>query len=365
MRRTWNGSGGFISASGDERFNGRADGRRASMILRAVIVGCGWIGSRFNEGPRKRGSVYAHAAAYRHAKGVRLVAVADIDPARREQCRKAWGVPSAYADYREMLRREAPDLVSICTPDETHYEVARAALAAPSVRGILCEKPLATQVEEAAAIVRRAATRGVRLAVNYIRRYDRGHQQAARLIKEGVLGRIEKGRGVYSGGILHNGSHLLDLLLWFLGPIEEIVSLPETKQVGPDPGVDAWLRFRSGASVMIQACSARNYPVFELDLLGANGRLEIRRAGERFHWFGVKSQPASFDRRVLVPMRHSSSSRLRDLTLAAVRDLVTAVRDNRALLCDGRTAVACLTVGHRVIESMRIGEARHAGLSSE
>ena len=116
------------------------------MTFRAAVIGCGKIGSVFADDPLLAGDVYTHAEAYVRSPATELVAVCDRDADVAQRCGERWNVAS-FTDVAETLYSADPDIVSICTPDETHYAIARLAIEAQSVRAILCEKPLATNVD--------------------------------------------------------------------------------------------------------------------------------------------------------------------------------------------------------------------------
>src|SRR5207253_6596295 len=141
-------------------------------ILRAAVIGCGRIGWSFDAdtGP----SVYSHAGAYAHSPCFDLIAVADTRIEFAQACSERFQVEAAYSDYAELLERHALDVVSICTPDETHATIALHVIERTNMRGILIEKPLATDVEAAQRLVRLAAERGVTVCVNYSRRFANG-----------------------------------------------------------------------------------------------------------------------------------------------------------------------------------------------
>ena len=124
--------------------------------------------------------IYNHAAAYRACPETELVAVCDADPARLARATERWKVEAKYVDASELLSKAQPEIVSICTPDATHFTLIKAALETPSVRAILAEKPLALEVSQARELVELARARGVALAVNYSRRYSEGHDGVAR-----------------------------------------------------------------------------------------------------------------------------------------------------------------------------------------
>ena len=82
----------------------------------------------------------------------RLVAVCDLNEGRAREVAERYGVPNVYTDYRDLLARDDIAAVSIATPDFAHRDLAVAA--AQAGKHILVEKPLATTVEDAAAILR-------------------------------------------------------------------------------------------------------------------------------------------------------------------------------------------------------------------
>ena len=143
------------------------------MPLRAGIVGCGGI-SR------------SHATAYAHLGAASLVAACDIDPERLQKRADEFEVPGRYADYREMFARERLDVVSVCTHAPLHADVACAA--ADAGVHVLCEKPLALDLESADRMVAHCAAAGVRLAVSHQFRFTPALRTARRLVAEGRIG---------------------------------------------------------------------------------------------------------------------------------------------------------------------------------
>ena len=93
---------------------------------RGAVIGCGRIGSTIDDehvGRPQFRYPWAHAPAIIEAKGVDLVAAADLIPEQLQDFRQRWGVEALYSDYREMIAREAPDIVSISTRAEERAEV--------------------------------------------------------------------------------------------------------------------------------------------------------------------------------------------------------------------------------------------------
>jgi predicted dehydrogenase len=108
------------------------------------------------------------------------------------------GWRSAETDWRELIRRDDVDIIDICTPGDTHAEIAIAALDAG--KHVLCEKPLANTVEEAAAMAEaaeRARANGVRSMVGFSYRRVPALTLARKLVADGRLGTIRHVRAQY------------------------------------------------------------------------------------------------------------------------------------------------------------------------
>ena len=191
--------------------------------MKAVIVGCGNIGA-------------VHAESIRRLEGVSLCAAADIRPERAASYAEKYGC-RAYASLEEMLEKERPDVLHICTPHYLHVPMTAYALQ----RGIhvFCEKPPVISEEQLDALTRAAAEGPGRAGFCFQNRYNPGVLFIRELLASGRLGKIKGARGIVTwnrgeayytqsgwrgrletegGGALINQSiHTMDLLGVFLG----------------------------------------------------------------------------------------------------------------------------------------------------
>lgn len=186
----------------------------------------------------------AYLPALRHVEGAQVVALAS---GRLESARSAadeFGVPAAYDDWQEMLDRHSPDLVLIATPTDLHAPITLAALE----RGahVLCEKPTAMDAREAATMLDKAEGLGRLHMIDHELRFNPNRARVAEMIANGDLGEIRhvnvanigaswanpaarpKGDwwslAEHGGGRLGaNGSHQVDMLRWWLGPVASLV----------------------------------------------------------------------------------------------------------------------------------------------
>jgi predicted dehydrogenase len=169
-----------------------------------------------------------------------LRVLAGRDPARVAEAAGRLGWADTETDWRRVVERADVGLVDVCTPGDTHAEIAIAALEAG--KHVLCEKPLANSVAEAeamAAAAERAAARGVRSMVGFTYRRVPAIGLARKLVAEGRLGRIRHVRAAYlqdwiadpsapmswrlekdkagSGALGDIGAHVVDLTQYITG----------------------------------------------------------------------------------------------------------------------------------------------------
>jgi predicted dehydrogenase len=240
------------------------------MRIRAALVGCGRIGSSYDDHRKTGAPPLSHAGAYSAHPAFELVGIADVQESQLVQCRRRWQVPFASADFRELFARTRPEVVSIATPPEMRLPVVEAAIS-HGVRAIWCEKPLATSVAEGEAIVSLCMRAGVVLAVNYLRRWEPGCRAAQKLLRSGELGKIQRLSGTYVRGLDNNGGHLIDLIHWWHGPITAVERVCERSPASPD----VTLICSDGTPVDLFSLAPDAYDVFELDVFAQHGRIRL------------------------------------------------------------------------------------------
>jgi len=320
--------------------------------LKSAIIGCGQIAGGYDE-YAKDDQIRTHAKAYQQQQATKLVAVVDRDHRRAKKFSAYWGVPETYADAAKMLSTVKPDIVSICTPDNAHEEMLELCLNHPSIKAVWCEKPLATlatKIGRAETIVSNYAKKGLVLAVNYQRRWDIGMQRVKKAVQEHELGRIQKVVVYYTKGICNNGSHAIDLFLdWFGEPSEMRVFGCHADFSSDDPTVDACLRFGE-TEVFLLGVDAREYSIFEIDILGSSGRVRVKDSGRKIEWFRREPSPNFKGYLELslsdVEVRPGHSQPM----LEALKEVVSSVVNGTKVRSDGRSALATLKVCHELVE---------------
>jgi predicted dehydrogenase len=246
------------------------------MAYRAGIIGCGSIAS-------------AHAGGYLGlAKEglVELVAVADPNERVRTEFQEKYQVGKGYADAAEMLRAEQLDLVSICLWHPLHAPFTELA-AEHKPRAILCEKPMATCLAEADAMIAACERHGVKLAIGHQRRFNRSWTRARELLGEGAIGKptlvtVETGEG-----FLNCGTHVVDAVRyllhdpeteWVLGAVERNSDRWERNIRIEDCGMGL-IQFQGGTQALIQSDLTGTSQVESYRVQGTDGILEVDQRG--------------------------------------------------------------------------------------
>ncbi len=168
---------------------------------------------------------YGHGleAIFQGLPGVELVAVSDPDAKGRAAVAARIGAPHAYEDYREMLERHKPDLVSLAMRHaDQHHAIALAAIR--SGAHVYCEKPFTTTLLEGDEVLQSAALRKRKIAVAHTMRMTGGVQALKAAVGRGLLGDVVELRAygkqdARAGGedMMVLGTHLFDLMRLFVG----------------------------------------------------------------------------------------------------------------------------------------------------
>jgi predicted dehydrogenase len=137
-----------------------------------------------------------HLEALRRVEFVDVVAIAGRELASAKRLGAGFGVETVVDDYRKLLEDATIDAIHICTPNVTHYQMAKDALLAD--KHVLCEKPLSILAEEAHELVTLAQHRLLRNCVCHNLRYYPMVQQIRRMREDGDLGDVLVVQGTYS-----------------------------------------------------------------------------------------------------------------------------------------------------------------------
>lgn len=239
--------------------------------------------------------------ALRRATNISIAAVIGRDRARVATFAEEHGIDRAYEDLGAALADSAIDAVWVATPNAEHR--AQVEQIAAARKAVLCEKPLATTVVDAEAMVRACNRYGVALGCGFHLRHHPLHREARRLVASGALGSVLAAQAEWSlprrpasaqpppawrsepaiagGGILTaTGIHALDLLRFVLDDeIEELCALTDGGPTEPplESRAVVLARFRRGTLAEVRCASGLHAPTNDLRLQGESASLIANR----------------------------------------------------------------------------------------
>jgi predicted dehydrogenase len=241
--------------------------------LRVAVVGAGTWGKQ-------------HARIFSRRPDTNLVAICGRDPGRTA-ARAAEFATTPFTDLAAMLAEAKPDLVTVCLPNEGHFEATLALIEAGVP--LLVEKPLVFHLDEADRLLAAAAERDLFFAINFNHRFAEPVARAKAAIDAGEIGEPVFATWRFGGEANHGTSphanlietqcHGFDMLEYLVGPIASIAAQMTDKTYGDWSTVALALEFENRAvgTMLGSYDSSYAYPDSQLvEINGTEGRLVIR-----------------------------------------------------------------------------------------
>lgn len=252
--------------------------------FRVALVGCGRISNN-------------HFEAFSRIDGLDLVSVCDTVESRAREAGEKWGVPS-FSSLEKMLAEVPSDVVVIATPSGMHPQ--HGITSAKAGRHVVSEKPMAISLASADELVKACDDAGVLLFVVKQNRLNSTVQLVKRALDKGRFGRLFmanatvrwarpqeyydqapwRGTWEFDGGAFMNqASHYVDLMQWFVGPVESVMAKTATmaRRIEAEDSGAALLKFRSGAIGVMEVTMLtfpKNYEG-SITLMGEKGTVRI------------------------------------------------------------------------------------------
>lgn len=226
--------------------------------LQVAVIGAGIYGQN-------------HLNAYKWNPNANLVAICDKNAEVAERAAREYGA-KAYTNMEEMLQKESIDAVSIATPDPYHKEPVLTAIRYG--KDVLVEKPLATTSTDAYAIIQAAEEKGVRVMVDYHKRWDPASVAVKNKLEEKESGKPIRGYmrmdNIYdvaenwltwsgdSSPVHFVGTHCYDLIRWYMGcEVTEVYAVGhkgilQAKGIDTYDTITAHLTFENGCTWTVE-----------------------------------------------------------------------------------------------------------------
>jgi len=287
-------------------------------------------------GPR---GPFARAKPVAEQPNTELVAVCDLLGDVARLVGEEMGVPF-YTDYEKLLAQDNVEMVFIATPDAEHAPQSIAALEAGI--HVLCEKPMATSVDEARAMLAAQDKSGCKLGINQVLRTNPRFAEAKRMAESGFLGEIFYCEADYVHNISHliltgwrgdrrhrhtpfigGGCHMIDLLRWCVGEVVEIFAYGSHMCLTPEqyPFDDcsvSVLKFENGACGKFGATYACRRPAFHNFMLYGTERTYL--SGREFDRVRVNDSLSDIIKIDLPVQGHPYGPVIRDFAQAVIDD---------------------------------------------
>jgi predicted dehydrogenase len=306
---------------------------------RAGVIGLGRHGFR-------------HLQAYTKVADVEIAAVCDVRPEVVQEACDLYPTARGYVDWQQLLSEEKLDVLSVVTNGPTHAAVTIAA-ATRGIKHILCEKPMATSVCDAAEMIRVCHEQSTRLAISHARRWVPGYQTLRARLQAGLIGKpshlwCTSGGGLFAG----NGTHFMDLARMLTGsnPVMVVASMDQSGKPNPrgaqfqDPGGVAMYWFENGVRLVIDLSEDISLPP-RFEIAGSAGRVLIDEVEGRWE-IGARAAPENGSQSVsqnwwdpleAIPF-DSVSLDMVDMMATGLKELLS----DREITCTGEDGLATL-----------------------
>jgi predicted dehydrogenase len=244
---------------------------------RAAISGLGNIAWLFDHNNKKQENIFSHAFSYLNNSKTTLIGGYSPDKSERQAFADAIQAP-VYETPEFMISCEKPDIVSICSPSEFHFEQVMYCLEC-EIPMIWLEKPPAASLDELDKMLALQSAKGgkSKILVNYQRRYTKRYQDLKNLYSRKELGSCHLIQINYSRGLELNGSHMLDILFYITGDSEDYTLEWVSTSGNPENPCFA-LSLKDGPEVMISGAGL-TYHNIDISLTCDQGRESILHGG--------------------------------------------------------------------------------------
>ena len=251
--------------------------------LRVGVVGTGAIAQRF------------HLPGYVDHADADVTAVCDVEERKARAVAEEFEAEHNFTDYKTLIESGTVDAISVCLPNHMHEEAVTYAL--EHDLHVLCEKPMATSVAEADAMIEAAETSDGILMVDQSERFAPVYQKAVDVIESGLIGEIESVRSRFShdgpegwsprstwftdadasggGAMVDIGIHNADLILNVVGDVEEVMAYTDTLAFDADveDTAVACLRLANGGLGTFEVSWTTDPEKIEMQVVGSEGVL--------------------------------------------------------------------------------------------
>jgi predicted dehydrogenase len=320
------------------------------MKFSVVIIGLGNIGMLYDINLPKKKNILTHCNAFAQHPDFELIGGVETNSELRSSFEAEYQLPSS-ADLQSLISENnfSPDVFVIATPTESHLSVINQIIVASNPIGILCEKPLAHDLEEAIEINRLCKDQNIKLFINFMRRADPAILNLKHRIHSEQIKAPYKLVAWYSKGLIHNGSHFIDLFNFLFGVPTSFKVVSPGLKTGKDAEPDFLLEFNS-ATIFFSAVNADHFSCHKFELAAKNGHLTYQGHGDII-WKAAEPENASYGNIPLSDQGEIIEGDMKKYQYNVSTMLSNALNNGNHELCDGETGLKNITMLHKIISS--------------
>ncbi|MBI1926676.1 Gfo/Idh/MocA family oxidoreductase [Candidatus Poribacteria bacterium] len=299
---------------------------------------------------------WAHAPAMIEARGVELVAAADLDSAKLDDFKRRWGVQALYTDYREMVEKERPDLVCVTTRPEPRAEITTT-LAEMGIKAIFATKPMCRSLSEADAMIATCRTHEVILSIACHLNWYNWYTNARQAIADGTIGKL-KSMVCHSSSSLSNlHSHTFALFRLFAGAPAKwgfgVMDNDEHAAGDSDLSGSGYIVYENGVRAFMNSQSEGSGLGWTLEFIGEKGRIVSRNAHAQFELWSTHPETGGPIQCQFPNPWHPRSS-----MVDAIEGVCKSIEIGEERICPGEFSREALELAIAMRESHRRGNVR-------
>lgn len=299
---------------------------------------------------------WAHAAAMIEARGIELVGGSDEDPEKLEDFKRRWSVEALYTDYREMVEKENPDIVSVTTRPEPRAEIV-IGLAELGVKAIFATKPMCRTLAEADAMIEACHRSGTILTMACHLNWYGWYTKARNLIGTNEIGRLRSMVCNCGHSLSNIHSHTLGLFSLFAGaPAEWVFGFVGVDEVaaseGDIPG-SGFIHYENGVTAILNAQASSSGDRWALDFICERGKIVSRNAHADFELWST--HPESGDP---IQLQYPNPWHPRSSMVDAIEGVCRSIELGEERICPGEFGREALEIAIAIRESHRRGNVR-------
>ena len=316
-------------------------------VFSCVLIGLGDIGLNYDLNKDQDIYIQTHARAFSFNSGFDLQGGVDINADSCSTFSKTYNIKS-YSEIEDALLEIRPELIILAVPTTSQLEAIKIIAKCYKPKAILCEKPMGGNLKQSKEIVNICKKIGTLLYVNYIRYCLPGSKEIKSRIDKGLIKSPMKCIVWYSKGLMHNGSHFINLMEYWFGKCLDIKIINqgrELKGFGIEPYV--YLTFNNCEVSLIPAWEEL-YSHYTIEIISATGRLYWGQS--KLQWTKVNGIENLQGHKYLVEKPEELFIGDKKYQMHVADQLYCAMQNNMSFICSGEEALETINTIDRILK---------------